>query len=483
MFERPGDTGFPCIAIPVEARARRLIGLYEQRQEGLFMQRVKVQGGRITPGQLRTLAHLADRYTPGCPLHITTRQDVELHGLRPHDVPAVQRHLAEIGLTSAGACGDTLRNLTVCAGNGVLRDTYDVAPLADAIRGAAESLPFIRALPRKFKVAVCGCGTGCTRPWINDVALVARPDGAFRVIGAGSLGPRPSTGVLLYESVPASQAVPLAVAALRVFDAEGDREHRGRARLRHVRERMGEETFRQRLDEAFRAEVAAGGWPSAPLPRVIAGLEMVAHFHLPRGDITPAAAAELADAVEDAGHVIRIGLDHDLIVFGRGPFPLQGGLTALASAPTVVACPGITWCARAIANSREMADRILASGLHDATLAVRISGCPNDCAQAAVADIGLIGRVVGTGNEKTECFRLLAGGGAGRTPDLAIELHPAVPASKAAAVVKWLIAQCERAREESRISPLRFLRLEHKGLSATIGQSLETQEKLDIHVP
>ena len=110
---------FPSRQCPEEPDRQRLLGIYGQRQEGLLMQRVKVHGGRIMAPQLRTLALLAEQYTPSYPLHLTTRQDVELHGVRPPDVPDIQRGIADVGLTTVGACGDTLRNVTVCPGNGV----------------------------------------------------------------------------------------------------------------------------------------------------------------------------------------------------------------------------------------------------------------------------------------------------------------------------------------------------------------------------
>jgi sulfite reductase beta subunit-like hemoprotein len=109
---------FPCEALPEDGARARLLGVYPQRQEGLFMQRVKLPGGRIAASQLRALASISERCGPDWPLHLTTRQCFELHGLRREDVPAVQREIQAAGLTSLGAAGDTLRNLTVCPGAG-----------------------------------------------------------------------------------------------------------------------------------------------------------------------------------------------------------------------------------------------------------------------------------------------------------------------------------------------------------------------------
>ena len=123
---------------------------------------------------------------------MTTRQDVELHGIRPADLPAVQQGIDRLGLTGAAACGDSVRNIAVCPRNGCCPGTWDVGELVRALGAAVESLPWREDLPRKFKISVSGCREACGRPWINDLGLVANPDGSFRVVLAGSLGAEPS---------------------------------------------------------------------------------------------------------------------------------------------------------------------------------------------------------------------------------------------------------------------------------------------------
>ena len=429
--DEPAAPQFPCERCPDDARSMRLLGVYNQVQPGVHLQRIKVHAGRISHAQWRAVAALACDHTPGYPLHLTTRQDIELHGLAPQAIPAVQRTLHQVGLTTLGACGDTLRNITVCPGSGLCRGSADVLGIADALRDAAEALPWIRNMPRKFKVCVSGCRRACARPWINDFGAVANGDGSFRVIGAGSLGPRPATGIELYASLPAGQLVPLLIAVLRLFEAEGDRQNRSRARLRHVRERLGDAEFRRRLDELFRKELATGERPGAPVPQVNEGAAIQARLLLPRGDMAPELAAELADACESAGAVMRIGFEHDVWLYGPAMPMLGAELTAMSAArAAVTACPGTTWCLRGLADSRSAADRIRAALPEGASLSVAISGCPNNCSHAPVSDVGLIGRLATVDGRKTECFRLLAGGDNGRGPRLAREVHAAMPSEK-----------------------------------------------------
>ena len=251
MSSTAKEPTFPPEKRPDDPEQRSLLGIYDQRQEGLHMQRIKVHRGHLSPGQFRALAELTREYTPNYPLHVTTRQDIQLHGVKPGDVPAVQEGIRDAGLTTVGACGDSLRNVTTCPETGLRAGRPDVGGVADAMREAGESMPFIRDMPRKFKMSVSCCGDMCAKPWINDLGLVARDDGTFRAIGAGSLGRRPATGIELYESIEPSEVVPLTVAALKFFNAEGNREKRYSARWRHVRERMGDDAFLERLDEEF----------------------------------------------------------------------------------------------------------------------------------------------------------------------------------------------------------------------------------------
>ena len=111
---------FPCAELPSEPGDQKLLGLYRQVQEGMWLQRVKVPGGRLDGLQWRALASVAGRFTPNTPLHLTTRQDVEIHDLTPDDIPAVQVELSAAGLTCLGAAGDTYRNITVCPCGGAI---------------------------------------------------------------------------------------------------------------------------------------------------------------------------------------------------------------------------------------------------------------------------------------------------------------------------------------------------------------------------
>ena len=421
---------FPCRSIPDDPGSQKLIGLYRQAQEGMWLQRVKIRGGRLTAGQWRALAAIATRLTPDTPLHLTTRQDIEIHDLTAEQVPLAQAALHEAGLTCFGAAGDTFRNITVCPCAGTAPDTVELMDVAEKIQVALAAVDGIYNLPRKFKISL-SCSERCGQPWINCLGFVTTQRGGvwgFRVIGAGSLGARPATGMLLRDWLAAADLLPMTVAAVEVFAEHGDRKNRRKARLRHVRERMTDAAFAELVDKAFDAAQARTSWPSVHLTETTDPFGAKVTLTFANGDVSPAAAEALAELADEDDYRVRIENHHRVIVFGRDDDTLRtrlAGQQALADAvklrSRVVACPGKRWCSRAVVHTNGMADRIRAElgEKLPPEAAVCISGCPNGCAHPAVADFGLSGCVVTKDGQKREGFNLFAGGGCGRDGRLA----------------------------------------------------------------
>ncbi|MDH4239937.1 MAG: hypothetical protein OEW48_10280, partial [Phycisphaerae bacterium] len=192
----------------------RILGTYPQKQDGLFMQRIKIFGGRINWAQWRRIARLAATYTPSSELHVTTRQSIELHDIAGRDIPVIQRGLSEVALVLFGAGGDSIRNITVCSGCDFDTDSAGVFTLARFVDQYLSSMSNILDLPRKFKISFSGCSTACAKPWLNDLGFIAQRNGTFMVIGAGSLGAKPAPGIELYKNLSAKDVVPLCVAAI-----------------------------------------------------------------------------------------------------------------------------------------------------------------------------------------------------------------------------------------------------------------------------
>ncbi len=257
---------------PEEWRKFRLLrGTYGQRQlEDAQMLRVKIPQGILDSKQLEALADVAEWHSRGFG-HISTRQNVQLHFVPLHAAEPAMRHLAEAGLTTREACGNSVRNITACPHAGVARDEiFDVTPYAEAMTRYLLRHPLSSTLPRKFKIAFEGCATeDHTATAINDLgwrAMLA-PDGSgrkgFRVLVAGGTAIMCRSGASLYEFLPASEILMVAEAVLRVFQKHGDYEHKQRNRLKFLLKTMGWDAwhaeFQRELDD-----IRASGGPQLP---------------------------------------------------------------------------------------------------------------------------------------------------------------------------------------------------------------------------
>ncbi len=424
---------FPCSKIPEDPGKAKLIGLYQQIQENLWLQRIKVPGGRLSCGQWFALGWIAEEFTPNTPLHLTTRQDIEVHNLAAEQIPQLQEELNKAGLTTFGAAGDTYRNVTVCPCSGAASGTVDLMPLAKQIELELSRIKGIYSLPRKFKISL-SCSRDCGQPFINDFGLISvQKDGqwVFRVIIAGSLGAVPGTGILLRQWISAQDVLPLVVASVKLFAEKGDRENRRKARLRHFREKVGDDEFIKLVEEEFEAVKKQGNYPCIELPKARGELNARKALTFVNGDVTSEQANALGEIAGSDSFEVRIANQHQVIVFGPNEDLLAEKLSQFSvltepaqPQPVVVACPGKRWCSHALVHTNELADRIrLEFGeLLPAGTIVCISGCPNGCSHPRVADIGLTGRIVSENGQKLEAFNLFGGGGMGKDDRLAQSL-------------------------------------------------------------
>ena len=253
---------------PDEWRSFRLVrGTYGQRQaDDAQMLRVKIPQGILTPEQLEALADVAERYSRGFG-HITTRQNVQFHFMRLHDVEPAMRRLADAGLTTREACGSSVRNITACPYAGVAHDeAFDVTPYAEALTRYLLRHPLSAALPRKFKIAFEGCADDHIAAAINDIGWHARlqyRDGrmvrGFRVTVAGGTSTMTRAGEVLYEFLAAGAILDLAESILRVFHRLGDYKHKQRNRMKFLVKALGWQQFRAEVEDEFQRVREAGG--------------------------------------------------------------------------------------------------------------------------------------------------------------------------------------------------------------------------------
>ncbi len=466
-------------------------GVYGQRQPDVQMLRVKIPWGGLTATQLERLAEVADKTLRGVG-HVTTRQNVQFHFVPLADAPGFMRALAEVGLTTREACGNTVRNVTVghCAGV-CPREIFDPTPYADAVARFLLRNPMNQNLPRKFKIAFSGCPDDTGLTVIHDIGVRAAADASggpgFRLLLGGGLGPAPQLAQPLEPWTAAADLLPTVAAIVRVFDRHGNRDNRNLARLKFVVKKLGIEPVRAlvqreraalRLTMAFPAVVpweeaaparrdggsadgaAAPGYARWRATNVVhqkqPGYAMV-HARLLRGDITAAQLRVVAGLARRwAGGAVRTTNQQNLVLRWVPVEALPAVHAALAAAGLaapgaerlvdVTCCPGADTCQLGITSSRglalalgDMIDQDLADLADAPGLRIKISGCPNSCGQHHVAAIGLYGGARKFDGEQAPTYQLLLGGrpdGAG--PRYARPLAR-IPAKEVPAAVRALL--------------------------------------------
>src|SRR2546422_6990883 len=217
------------------------------------MQRIKIPFGGLTPDQMDALAELAEEYSGGV-LHVTTRQDFQLHYVHIDDTPALMRRLAAVGITSREACGNVVRNVTACPLAGICRDeAFDTTPYAKACSKFMMGHPDTQDFGRKFKIAFSGCQQHpCGLVTMHDMGAIAKTkivDGkekrGFEFYVGGGLGSVPYKAKLFDEFLPEEELLPTMQAISRVFARLGEKRNRARARIKFLIANLGIDGFRK----------------------------------------------------------------------------------------------------------------------------------------------------------------------------------------------------------------------------------------------
>ncbi|NLF40748.1 nitrite/sulfite reductase [bacterium] len=465
---------------PGELSMFKWSGIYQQPQEGFFMLRVRVPGGRITAAQLDRAADLAAQLARGM-LTLTTRSTLQFHWVRREDLWKILEGMKEAGLDTKNACGDVTRNVVTCPLQGICpHEIKDVRPMLLTIANDPELRDRQRNLPRKHKISVSGCGRACGQTLMNCQGwhpVVRRgADGGeetgWKWHAGGGLGARPCMAKAVFDWVPEDLVPDVTRATVEIHRQRGNRRSRALARLKIIVDELGVEKFADLVFEELRQRGAKGieriersAGPAAVAPAFVDGQAVVpqrqpglhvVRLMVARGELSFGSARLLAGWAREYG-------DGSLQLTARQnveiPGVPAGGVEALRAAaarggfgidgferlPDVVACAGTTLC-RLAATNAPAAYRLL----HEAfvqdreywervgPVRIHVNACPNSCAHHWVADIGLRGlrRKGGAGIE--EAYEVCLGGslaGAGRIAQAVC----VVPAGDVVTVVRRII--------------------------------------------
>lgn len=251
------------VAGTIDAKTLKLksagFGIYQQK-DGLTMMRIRRPGGIVTIDDLRNIAKFIDKYGAGY-AHISTRQDIQIHGVKAEDVPAALEDCESMGFPFRGGGGDTFRNTLVSTASGLKKESvFDVIPYARALSAAFKTFDKAYALPRKIKIGFADCETDRFLAAVQDLGFIAKiADGkkVFETWIGGGIGFKARVGIKLFDSLPAEDAAKVAFALTRFFDEKGCRTNRSHARIRFLREDMGDAAFCEEVICRYKAEAEA----------------------------------------------------------------------------------------------------------------------------------------------------------------------------------------------------------------------------------
>src|SRR5579884_257331 len=436
-------------------------GLYHDKPKvGTFMLRVKIPGGILQPEQLRAIGELSLLYGRG-EAELTTRQNVQLHYIELKALPEVFECLHAAGLTSAGACGDTVRNITGCPVAGLAQgELFDARPVVEEAARFFYGSPDYSDLPRKHKIAITACADACAAPEINCIALVgALHDGeeGFGVLVGGGLSSVPRIARELGVWVPKGQAVEVLAAILDEWREDlRYRVSRVKARLKFMIDDIGPEGMRARVEARLGRRFDDFSLPPLPRPSNHLGVHdgwvgVPVHLGLISGDQLVALA--------ELGHEARITRQQNLVLVGDVDVDALGriGLPVDAGAlrGDAIACTGEPHCNFSVTETKTRMGALvqLLESRFDARqlegLRLHLDGCPHACAQHWVGDIGFQGTTVrDQQGRRQQAYDVYLRGGLDRPAQIARPLFRRVPSEELDGLVVALVGGWARGRKE-----------------------------------
>jgi sulfite reductase (ferredoxin) len=438
-------------------------GVYGQRQEGVQMIRIKLPFGKVTSEQLLRISKVSDEYSTGR-LHITTRQDIQIHYVSLNRTPQLWAELEKDAITLREACGNTVRNITASENAGLdIEEPFDVSPYAHAMFQFFLRNPVCQEMGRKFKMSFSSSDKDTALSYLHDLGFIPKivnGEKGFKVMLGGGLGSQPHHAELLSEFIPVNQIIPTTEGVLRIFDRFGERAKRLKARMKFLIKDIGRDEFLKLVDEekkalshqtveidttAFEAPIAE---PLLIAPKVeikdIAAFDawkksnviqqkqagyVAIGIKIVLGDFYTDKARALAELIKNyAANELRFSLRQDILIrnvkeeylpfFYQELSKLDFVALGYNTISDITACPGTDTCNLGIASSTGIAvelERVLNAEYpqyaNNQEITIKISGCMNACGQHNMAEIGFQGMSINSGKLVAPALQVLLGGG------------------------------------------------------------------------
>lgn len=452
-------------------RSLRLVrGIYGQRQPGVQMVRIKIPQGRMTVKQLLTIADIAEEYGGGN-LHATTRQDIQIHYVSLDRTPELWTRLEKDDITLREACGNTVRNITASPIAGIdPKEPFDVTPYAYSLFKYFLRNPICQELGRKFKIAFSSSEEDTAYAFIHDIGFIpnikiekGKEVRGFKVVIGGGLGSQPMLAITAYEFLEEQYILPYAEAILRVFDRYGERKNRSKARMKFLLENIGFEQMQKLIKEEWTALPIKEYWvnreilPQAEIPAPlnvpaqmgsVSKVESVSfkrwretnvfeqkqkgffgvYVRVPLGNLDVKRARLLAEiarlyaaddirVTQNQGYLLRFVRSENLPALFLALHEIDLAEPGFDSTNDITACPGTDTCNLGISDSTNITlefEKVIRQEypdlIYNNNIKIKISGCPNSCAQHGLASIGFHGSSFKVGKNTLPALQVVLGG-------------------------------------------------------------------------
>lgn len=475
-------------------------GVYGQRQQGVQMIRIKLPLGRFTARQLIRMADVSDEYASSN-LHITTRQDIQLHYVPLDRTPELWAMLEKDNITLREACGNTVRNVTASVYAGVdPHEAFDLTPYAHEYFEYFLRNPVCQEMGRKFKVAFSSSADDQALTFIHDLGFIPRIKNGkkgFRVLLGGGIGSQPMSANEVFDFLETDRIIPFSEAVIRIFDRHGERNRRNKARLKFLIKEIGLDKFLhlvaieengldkkthpikgaervikvpqyQSIEPIKVDDPAYESWKKINLyPQKQDGYFAVG-IPISVGDLSSTKAKQLAKIILDfTGDDSRFSYGQSILLRDVKEEHIPALYLALKKLQLdrigfqrindIVACPGTDTCNLGIASSmglakvlQEIIEKEYPELIQNHQIDIKISGCMNACGQHTLAQIGFQGMTVKSNGKIAPATQILLGGGVlgngtGRFADKLLK----VPSKRTPAVLRWVLDDFQNNREEN----------------------------------
>ncbi len=475
-------------------------GVYGQRQQGVQMIRIKLPYGKIQFHQWKRIADISDEYSTGN-LHLTTRQDIQIHFVSLDRTPELWAKLEQDDITLREACGNTVRNITASPTSGIdPKELFDVSPHADTAFRYFLRNPICQEMGRKVKISFSNTDEDTSLAYLHDMGFIPKiVDGlkGFKVVVGGGLGAQPMLAYTSHEFLAEDQVIPFIESVLRVFDRHGERNSRHKARMKFLIQKIGFEEFMNLVQAETKALKNhsypisnAAAWevseptqlsdvaiPSSEVYKTWLATNTFEQkqkgFHgvyvrILNGNISSDTSRSLIDALQGyIGDDVRITINQGLLLkfvpTANLPYVFQTLAAHELAAPgansiaNITACPGTDTCNLAISDSTNITSKLeqvindeFPALIHDSQMKIKISGCMNACGQHSMASIGFHGSSLKAPDKRVlPALQVLLGGatlgnGEGRIADKVIK----VPSKRGPQVLRIVLNNYEENAQD-----------------------------------